>query len=241
MPPPKTRWPAHSTADVTVGSPTVPALTSVPPPPSDLDALVTTVSWQGGKALHRIHLHAYGGCQFNPGVAGNARFSPIRDAAGSSIPTLYGGTTFDCAAMETVFHDAPFTLGLKTFDKAKLARQVYSTVAPNRDLTLADLSGTALRALELRRSDLIDTEKDQYPATRGWAEAIHAACPLVEGLCWISRQDDRALAVVLFGDRVATADLTQAGAPRDVLGDASVYSDLVRLAQRIGVDLVGGR
>lgn len=31
--------------------------------------------------------------------------------AGASIPTLYGGTTFDCAAMETVFHDVPIAPG----------------------------------------------------------------------------------------------------------------------------------
>ncbi len=198
------------------------------------------MTWPLGREIHRIHRDAYGGCQFNPGVAGNARFSPIRDAAGASIPTLYGGTTFDCAVMETVFHDVPFAPGLKTFDKAKLANQVYSTIAPNRDLTLADLSSTALKSLGLRRSELIDPEKDQYPGTRKWAEAIHAACPLVEGLCWVSRQDDRALAVMLFGDRVPTTDLTQAGASRDILA-VPTYSLLLNLAQHIGVDVVGGR
>ena len=213
----------------------------VPAPPANLAAVVKSVTWSRGQVIHRIHLSRYEGSQFNPGLRGNARFSPIRDAAGASIPTLYGGATFDCAAMETVFHDVPFAPGLKTFDKAKLADQVYSTVVPQRDLTLANLSVTALRSLGVRRGDLIDTEKDQYPGTRVWAEAIHGQCPSVEGLCWVSRQDDRALAIVLFGDRIAAADLAPAGTPRGILGDVNLYSDLVALADRIGVNIVGER
>lgn len=53
-------------------------------------------------------------------------------------------------------------------------------IVPQRDLVMADLSPTALWSLGLRRSDLIDTEKDQYP-DRKWAEAIHAQCPTIEG------------------------------------------------------------
>lgn len=214
---------------------------NVPPPPTSLAKLVKTVPWPQGQIIHRIHLRLYGGSEFNPGIKGNARFSPILTAQGASIPTLYGGTTFECAAMETVFHDVPFVPGLKTFHKQKLVDQVYSTVTPQRSLVLADLSATALRRLGIRRSELIDTEKEQYPGTRSWAEAIHTKCPAVEGLCWVSRQDDRALAVVLFGDRVAPGDLVAVGGPRSILADTEVYSDLLALAERIGVNVVGGR
>ncbi|MEI9424166.1 RES family NAD+ phosphorylase [Mesorhizobium sp. Cs1299R1N1] len=213
--------------------------TKVPKPQNDLGSLVKTMIWPGGRVIHRIHLSLYGGSAFNPGVKGNARFSPIQNAAGASIPTLYGGTTFDCAAMETVFHDVSFAPGLKTFDKAKLTEQVYSTVTCQRDLVLVDLSSTALRSLGIRRGELIDTEKDQYPGTRKWAEAIHAQCPAIEGLCWVSRQDDRARAVVLFGDRIPTTDLVLASASRSILDDADLYSDLLALAERIGVNVAG--
>jgi len=207
-------------------------------PKNDLGPLIKTVTWPAGQVIHRIHLGLYGGSAFNPGIVGNARFSPIQNAAGASIPTLYGGTTFDFAAMETVFHDVPIAPGLKTFDQAKLAEQVYSTVTPRRDLVLADLSSTALRSLGLRRSDLIDTEKDQYPGARKWAEAIHEQCPAIEGLCWVSRQDDRARAVVLFGDRIPASDLALAGATRSILSDIELFSDLLILADRIGVNVV---
>ena len=213
----------------------------VPTPLADIAKLVKTVTWPKDQVIHRIHLKIYGSSEFNPGPKGNARFSPIKASDGASIPTLCGGTTFDCAAMETVFHDVPFAAGLKTFDKQKLIDQVYSQVTPRRDLNLVDLSTTALRKLGVQRNELIDTEKDKYPDTRKWDEAIYAACSDAEGLCWVSRQDDRALAVVLFGDRLAAADLLPTGDPRSVLADISVYTDLLVLADRIGVDIVDGK
>lgn len=191
------------------------------------------------KGIHRIHLNLYAGVEFNPGLKGNARFSPVKNASGASIPTLYGGTTFDCAAMETIFHDAPFAPGLKTYDKVKLADQVYSQVAPQGELVLADLSVTALRKLGITRSQIIDTDKDRYPATRPWAEAIHAQCPDIQGLCWISRQDDRTLAMMLFGDRIPAEMLVQSGVSLDLTENSDVYSELLELADRIGVKIVG--
>ncbi|GLR92102.1 RES family NAD+ phosphorylase [Bradyrhizobium iriomotense] len=213
----------------------------VPTPPAGLANLVNMMTWPKGQVIHRIHPNAYRSSQFNPGPYGNARFSPIKASNGANIPTLYGGTAFDCAAMETVFHDVPFVVGLKTFDKQKLAGHVYSQVTPKRGLKLVDLSVTSLKRLGTPRSQLIDTEKNEYPNTRTWAEAIHAACPHAEGLCWVSRQDDRALAIVIFGDRVAAADLAPAGAPLDLLTIDAVYADLVVLADRIGVKLVDGK
>jgi hypothetical protein len=220
-------------------SPAPPSI--VPVPPANLADLVNMMTWPRGQVIHRIHPNIYGSSQFNPGPKGNARFSPIKASDKSNIPTLYGGTTFDCAAMETVFHDVPIAAGFKTFDKQKLADHAYSQITPRRALNLIDLTGTALKKLGIQRSQLIDTEKDEYLNTRNWAEALHAACPNADGLCWVSRQDDRAFAIVIFGDRVAAADLTPAGAPQDLLTVAPVYADLVVLADRIGVDLVDGK
>ena len=218
-------------------SPPVIPGTLVPRPPAKLSTLVSTMTWPAGQVVHRIHPDVYAADQFNPGPHGNARFSPIKDVANAQIPTIYGGTTFDCAAMETVFHDVPFTTGLKTVDKFKLVDKLHSQVVPSRALTLIDLRSTALRRLGVRRNELIDTEKDQYPGTRAWAEAIHAACPTVDGLCWTSRQDDSALAIMLFGQRVRSTDL-QAGASVNIVSDGPTYSNLLNLAERIGVRIV---
>lgn len=199
------------------------------------------MTWSKDTTLHRVHLEKYAGDEFNPGVKGNARFSPIKCAKGKPIRTLYGGNTFECAAMETVFHDVPFAPGLKSYDKAKLEDQVHSQLSPGDDLVLADLRGKALRKLGVERKQLIDTEKDQYPATREWAEAIHAQCPDVQGLCWTSRQDDSAQAVMLFGDRIASGVLRLTATSRSLLNDGDVYDDVLNLAEQIGVNIVPGK
>ena len=143
--------------------------------------------------------------------------------------------------METVFHDVPFAPGLKSYDKAKLEDQVHSQLTPGDALVLADLRGKALRKLGVERKQLIDTEKDQYPATREWAEAIHSQCPDVQGLCWTSRQDDSAQAVMLFGDRIASGVLRQTATSRSLLKDGNVYDDVLNLAEQIGVNVVPGK
>ena len=208
-------------------------------PPATLH--LSTTTWPQGAVLHRVHQDIYGAVQFNPGLAGNARFSPIKDAAGNPIPTLYGGASFACAAMESVFHDIPFAPGYKFYDKGKLAGQVHSQFAAGADLLLADLGSRALRKLGALRTQLIDTEKDQYPTTRLWAQAIHAGFPGVQGLCWTSRQDDSARAVVLFGDRIDASLLRPSAPSRSLADDAQAYGELLALAEQIGVDIVPGR
>ena len=112
---------------------------------------------------------------------------------------------------------------------------------PGADLVLADLRSKALRKLGVARNQIIDTEKDQYPITRQWAEAIHTQCPQVQGLCWTSRQDDSAQALMLFGDRLKQGVLQAGAASRNLVGDAKAYDDVLLLAEQIGVDIVPGR
>lgn len=209
-----------------------------PVPPATLH--VTLTELRLGQVLHRVHLEQYCADKFNPGVQGNARFSPIRDDQGLPIPTLYGGTTMDCALMETVFHDVPHTAGFKSFDKGKLIRQVHSIVEVTQSLQLADLASVPLRKLGITRKQLIDTEKNQYPATRQWAEAIHRQCLRVQGLSWVSRQDDSARAVMLFGDRVPEGAIRSHGTPAGLIDSAEVYDAVLALAERIGVFIVSG-
>ncbi len=215
------------------------ASSSTPAPPDKLH--VTLTSLAKDEVLHRVHQSKYQADQFNPGVQGNARFSPIQDEHGNPIPTLYGGTTMACALMETVFHDVPHTAGFKSFDKGKLVGQVHSTVQVEQELQLVDLASVPLRKLGVTRKQLIDTEKDQYPATRKWAEAILRQCPQAQGLSWVSRQDDSARAVVLLGDRIPDGALRPEGNSRSLLDDANAYDVVLDLADRIGVNIVQGK
>ena len=211
---------------------------ATPAPPDTLH--VTLTSLAKGEVLHRVHLTRYEASQFNPCVQGNARFSPIQTGQGVPIPTLYGGTTLDCALMETVFHDVAHTAGFKSFDKGKLVGQVHSTLRIERELGLVDLASVPLRKMGVTRKQLIDSEKDQYAATRVWAKAIHGKCPQAQGLSWVSRQDDSARAVVLFGDRIPGESFRSNGESRSLLYAADLYDAVLDLADRIGVSIVQG-
>lgn len=215
------------------------ASSTTPVPPRTLH--VTLTALKKGAVLHRVHQDKYLGNQFNSGVSGNARFSPIQDDNDKPIPTLYGGATMECALMETVFHDVPYTAGFKTFGKEKLARQVHSSVRVEQQLQLVDLASVPLHKLGVTRKQLIDTEKDQYPATREWAKAFHGKCPQAQGLSWVSRQDDSARAVVLFGDRIPDGALRPEGESRSLLEDPDAYDAVLDLADRIGVYIVPGK
>lgn len=211
-----------------------PGICPAPHPPLD-PAFVT---WEKGIAFHRIHPGIYTAAQFNPAAKGDARFSPITDNTGAVIPTIYGGTTFDCAVMETVFRDVPFTAGPKIVPKRRLYDKVYSVVSPTADLKLVDLSLVGLRRLGLQRTELIDTEATQYPMTRQWATALYAEFPDIQGLQWVSRQDDRARSIVLFETRIGAGNLQQQGPSLSLYGDKPTYTNLLMLARRMLVDVV---
>jgi hypothetical protein len=208
----------------------------LPPPPKSLDA--TLIIWGGGLEFHRVHDLAFGSSEFNTSTKGNARFSPITDDAGVLIPTLYAGTTLDCALMETIFHDVPFKAGFKPFSKLKMDGKVHSVLLPTADLRLIDLSTVALHKLGVKRTQLIDTTKAHYTATRRWAQALYTQFPEAQGLRWTSRQDDQAHAIMLFGTRVRPSDVGWHGLAESLLLDGHANHSIIDLATRIGVTLV---
>lgn len=232
--------PSHSRAATTAsaagGAPTCRTIFS---PPANLNALVKRMTWSATTTLHRFYRDGFRAEEFNPGPNGNARFSPIVDAQGESIATIYAGTSFECAAMETVFHDVPQAPGLKTVAKRKLKKHLYSQLLPSSDLTLADLGSTALRKLGVPRLNLIESDKDIYPQTRQWAEAIHAQCADVQGLSWVSRQDDGARAAVLFKDRLPADPLKIVATSVEIVTDSNTYAALLDLADTVGVKITG--
>ncbi|MEL7896515.1 MULTISPECIES: RES family NAD+ phosphorylase [Vreelandella] len=210
----------------------------VPLPWDDLDLLMFTLT--ADEIIQRIHLNKYGSSQFNGDDRGNARFSPIYDANGSIIPTMYAGITKECAMMETIYHDVPFAPGLKTLDKSRLRDKNLSTLQVQTDLLLVDLSSVGLRKLGLQKSQLIETEKDRYPDTRQWAEAIHKQTgEEVKGLSWISKQDDSARAYLFFGDRVSSVTFTCTGS-HDLTKHEPTYESALALADLIGVNIIDG-
>jgi len=206
------------------------------PPADELDA--TIVLWGKGQEFYRVHHAIYKGNGFNPSRRGTARFSPLRDSDGKIIPTLYAGTTLDCALMETIFHDVPFVPGFKPLSITKLAGKVHTVFTPKVDFKLVDLGTIALRRLRVDRAHLIDTTKWHYPETRKWAERFYVQFGDVQGLRWTSRQDDSAQAVMLFGTRANSKDLVVSGPSTLLLTGDLVSAAVIDLAMRLGVTLV---
>ncbi len=209
--------------------------TSFPIPVPPLHAEL--VSWGKGLTMHRVHKNQYLPNVFNPSVKGNARFSPIRDAKKTIIPTLYAATTSRGAMMETVFHDVPFKKGLKTIPKHRFAGEVHSTIVFHTDFTLIDLSKVALKKMGVKPEHLIGSTKAHYPETRGWAEALYAEYPTAQGLLWTSRQDDRCNAVVLFGSRILPSDFSVTGTSTTLMTAGVVWDPVTQLATDMDVIL----
>jgi len=195
-------------------------------------------TWPADRLIHRVHQARFGLIQFNGSGLGNARFSPIASHRGRTVPTLYGGETFECALMETVFHDVPHAAGFKSCDKNNLVSQRVSVLSPDRDLLLVDLSAKALRKLGIARARLLESDAADYPHTRPWAAALHGQFPEADGLRWVSRQDDEAHALILFGDRVKRGALRIVQTPAGLMDDPERYLRVLTLAQVIGVDFV---
>jgi RES domain-containing protein len=205
-------------------------------PPESLQG--TLIEWGGGKTLYRIHRQRFRANAFNPTPHGNARFSPILDRNGNIIPTLYAGTTLDCALMETVFHDVPYKTGFKPLPLSILEEQVHSAIEVKRNFRLLDLGTVALHKLGIKRSQLIDTTKALYPRTRRWAETFYQQFPAAQGLRWTSRQDDQAFALVLFGNRVKASDLVPDSEPVPLIENSEAILPVLELAIRLGVTFV---
>jgi hypothetical protein len=197
----------------------------------------TLIEWGGGKTLYRVHHERYQGDAFNPTRHGNARFRPLVDRSANVIPTLYAGSTLDCALMETVFHSVPYKPGFKRLSLSILDGQVNSALTLKRPLRLIDLGTIALHKLGIKRTQLIDTTEVHYPRTRRWAQAFYEQFPKAQGLRWTSRQDDHAHAVVLFGNRIKPSDLSTKSDLMPLITDGKAILPVLDLAIRLGVIL----
>ena len=187
----------------------VPPPTPVPPFPSDADPLIRV--WPAGKDIVRVGA-VYDAVDSSRGFwvgapARPGRFHPFTPTgAPGAVPVLYGSDRLAGAISETVFHDVPVR-GIKHVPRATLRRKLVITLTTTRDLRVADLTGYGLRRLGATRAEIIDSDPRSYPHTARWAHGLHAHREHLDGIQWVSRQYDTALALILFGDRVRETEL----------------------------------
>jgi len=205
----------------------------VPPPPDPIECAVFVL--KTGTVIHRIHDERFTANAFNPGF-GKSRFAPF-DVAGAPIPTQYAGTTLECAIFESIFHDIEPSAPIKSVRWSMIDGLHYSTVEVTRDLKLARLFAANLSKWGLERTHLIDTPKSTYDQTRLWSPALHQCAQRPDGMIWVSRRYDEEKAMILFRDRVATAEL----APRTtvkVTADSACMDIVFALAEDAGIDII---
>lgn len=192
------------------------------------------------QAIWRVHPARYRPAEFRSGTDGNARFSPIRNPEGAVIPTWYGARTVGCAMMETVLHDVPappsdYILDIERLRDADIR---ISRIRCRRALSLVDLSTKGLKRIGLQRRDIIDTPVEEYERCREWAIRLHTQTS-AQGLLWISRQDDSAQALVVFGDRVLESAF-KVEIDRERIYEGENLDILLDLAAHVGITQVIG-
>lgn len=200
------------------------------------------IDLQADTLLHRIHPEVYGSDEYNPTNNGDARFSPIRDAADDVIPTIYAAETFECATCEIILRSPDAlptdpktgmpTLQIVSPDDFK--DYAHSKLRTTQSLKLVDLTIAGQRRVGVENNALLAGPKSSYPETRAWAEKIHASCPDAQGISYTSFQygDDRA--IVLFGDRVPD-DALETVARRRV-ADSPCHDEIDALARSLSID-----
>ena len=208
----------------------------LPPPPADPDPQLTRLS--PNTRLYRVHPASYRANQFNPnrGPVRPGRFHPFTDALGQPVATLYAADAVDGALSETLFHNV--VGGGGRILRSRLRGLKLSCVIARDELILADLRGHGLRRLGSMRQQLLETNAHDYPQTVRWAQALHRCNPAIHGLIWISRQFDRASALVLFGDRVDPARL-HVEVDALTLDSGSGYKEVQRIATEARIAIIG--
>ena len=189
----------------------------------------------------RVYHTAHGALSYNGTEKGNARFSPIQDADGHTVPVLYAGSTPAVALMETVLHDAPwpsdgYILTLPPPDKELRRMACLVNVQP---LQLADFSALGLRRVGLKKSDVLETDKTHYPHSRSVAQWLYAQRPDLQGILWPSRQDDRGKAMVVFAPRLKTTPLHVWHNGESIAGSPAI-DELADLLDVLGAGVVFG-
>ena len=189
------------------------------------------VKVKAGSLWWRVHHRKNASLRFNDSRLGNARFSPIFNAA-NVIPTIYAAAEIRSALMETLLHDAsspaPGFIYLAPVPEERVLVQLTNKSA----LQLANLQTLGLRRVGIKRADLIDSDKPAYTSTRAFARALHAARPDVQGLSWHSRQNHGEV-IMLFADRIAPADLAVT-TPAVSVADDFIQHELFELLAALG-------
>ena len=200
----------------------------------DLPATATAPKlhvFQAGTYLYRVHDERFDGNSFNPYMGNAAQFTHLHDGNGDCVATSYAATTLDGAAFETVFRGIPDKY--QAVPRQSLDDRMISIVRPERSLQLVPLFTPELKAWNLDQAEVFAPCKEVYDFCRALAFRCWRDNPLADGLIWSSVQDSGAQAMLLFGDRLRSAELDVVSS-RCVRTDPTALDDLESAGSRGG-------
>lgn len=218
---------------------TTPSATPIPIPLEPLDPAPLLSVWRAGVPLVRCHDFRWKPTDFFSGKPGSARFSPFAGSASTTaVPALYAADGDDGALLETVLRDVALT-GPRQIARADTLHRILAELTVKRDLKLADFSGVGLGRLRLDRRTFIEQGSPIYAATAEWARAVYGDREVFDGMIWVSRQSDRSLSAVLFGERVKSSDVElRAGSTSRPLAFGPGRDALEDLCLRADIDII---
>jgi len=166
---------------------------------------------------------------FNEGW-GQTRFAPIKNASGKHVHTYYAASTIRCALMESVLHDVSLSAP-QAFRMSRLHKFHLAKIKITSRLLAVSFHTPFLAALNLNRTQLIESLPAYYEDTSKWAEAAYVQKTDSAGIMYGSRRDDAGRCIMLFKDR-----LPDPAKPFDIISDEPLASS--SLARQF-VDLLG--
>ncbi|BEU28315.1 RES family NAD+ phosphorylase [Paraburkholderia sp. 22B1P] len=132
---------------------------------------------------------------------GDTRFAPLKQPDATPVHTYYAASTFNCAIMESVFHDIPLNPA-GSFDLDRLDSYQIARIAFDDPIQCVSFHSPYLPALGLERHRLIESLPAFYPQTRQWAQAAFDQRPDAQGIAYGSRRHDAGRCIMLFGQRI---------------------------------------
>jgi hypothetical protein len=161
-----------------------------------------------GTALWRCHRTRYPATGFKA-VAAHTLFDGSRFdcTAEDPYPYLYATLEPTTALAEVLLRSMDFDpdLGTRLVPWAQASRYTLARIVTTVDLTLISLRTEEDLAAVCQTSWLLDSEPDDYPRTRYWAQELRRQAKEAQGLLWQSRRHRPREALVLFGDRCGDA------------------------------------
>ncbi|MEV6829278.1 RES family NAD+ phosphorylase [Amycolatopsis sp. NPDC051102] len=211
----------------------------VPDPPHDLRRRLNITTWSPLDSMVRCHNSKYGGNKFNPGSGEGGRFNWFNDENGCRVPVLYAADCYAGAIAETVLRNVPLTGRRTLLRKYYLGRCVTKLKLDSSVvLRLAEFHDPGLLRLGLRPRQLTEAISCHYGRTVKWAEAVHQQVREAQGLVWMSGRFNTARALVLFGDRVDSANLHVVPGSVEAVDSGPGLQRLIKLTMEADITIV---